>query len=501
VKVVTRRKALQILGAGVGVLSGACGGTGVAQQATTTPTDPDSGPIDVTPNTPDAGGAVDSAVPPELDAAADAAASLDPTHEELLSTIDTVIVLMMENRSFDHLLGALKQDTAYANAGTVDGLTGNESNPPSSGTTPVKVWKTDNYTPADPPHDWDPVHQQWNYGANDGFVKAHAGASENDVMGYHDRSQIPFYYWLADKFTICDRWFASVLGPTWPNRYFLHATTSAGKKDNSAPNPLPATIWDRMKAQGKTFKNYYDGPVPWYYGAFLGKLTSLNPAAQLTQFFADAKAGTLPSFAVIDPDFTASDDHPSHDILRGQAFVASIYKALAESPQWSRCLFVITYDEHGGFYDHVPPPPADDDDAAFSNHGFRVPAIVVGGTVRRGYVNKTVLEHSSIAKTMQTKYGFASLSKRMDGATDLSSCIDPKLYKNPAPPPLDPPPVTLGLHSALTDGVGESSQPQLDAMIASGAIPSHLVDSRPAAERISAWLAHGERLGAVKLTR
>ena len=505
-KLVTRRTALQMLGAGgLGALTGACG----PGEDLGVPPPADGGPDGVTGHEDagasaavDAGGASpdpqsDAAAPlPEHDASVP---TPPPTPEQLLSTIDAIVVLVMENRSFDHLLGSLRNDPAYAQAGKVEGLSGSESNLSSSGEA-VAVWKMSNYTPEDPPHEWDPVHAQWNNGANDGFVVAHAGASEREAMGYHDRTQIPFYYWLADNFTVCDHWFCSVLGPTWPNRYYVHAASSNGKKTNTPGGEPANTIWDRLKAKGQTFKNYFDGPVPWFLGGFLGKLLSLNPTVGLAQFFADAQAGTLPSFSLIDPDFTANDDHPSHDLMRGQAFVASVYQALAQSPQWSRTLFVITYDEHGGFYDHVPPPAAEDDNPEFAQLGFRVPAIVAGGTVRRGYVNTQVFEHSSVAATLGTRFGIESLGKRMDAASDLSSCIDPELYQNPAPPPSDAPPVTMSLTRALTHGVGQSSQPQLDAMIASGAIPAQLVDTRPPAERIRAWLSHGERLGAVRLT-
>ena len=504
-KLVTRRSALQMLGgAGLGALTGACSaGTehGRSEDPSENP-DADAGlgaGEDASAVGP--GEEQDAARPGQGsdDAGSDAGTGPAPTPEELLSTIDTVVVLMMENRSFDHFFGALRNDPAYAQKDRVEGLRGDESNLTASGES-VPVWKMSNFTPEDPPHSWDEVHAQWNQGKNDGFVTAHAGASEREAMGFHDRSQIPFYYWLADNFTVCDRWFCSVLGPTWPNRYYMHAASSNGKKDNSPGNEPANTIWDRLKTQGKTYKNYFDGPVPWYLGGFLGKLFALNPTVGIAQFFSDAQAGTLPAFSLIDPDFTANDDHPNHDIMRGQAFVASIYKALAASPQWSRCLFVITYDEHGGFYDHVPPPTTEDDFPEFAQLGFRVPALVIGPTVRRGYVNSEVLEHSSVAATLGTRFGIESLSKRMDAANDLSSCIDPKLYQNPAPPPADAPAVTMSLTRALYEGVGESSQPQLDALVASGAIPAHLVDTRPSSERILAWLKQGERLGAVKLT-
>ena len=477
----SRRDAL--VGIGIGVATTACGGAsddggdGKAAEpttpaATTTPPAPTTAP---------------TVAPP--------APVLGP--KDLLAGIDHIVVLMMENRSFDHFLGALKTDAGYAAKAQVEGLSGTESNPAPDGSN-VSVFKMANFTPEDPPHGWDAVHAQLNGGKNDGFVKAHEGATQNEVMGFHDRSQIPLYYWLADNFAICDHWFASVLGPTWPNRFYLHATTSKGTKDNK---PIlvgaPDTIWDRLKEAKLTYKNYAAGAVTWYVGGFASKVLSLNPSAKISEFFDAAKNGKLPSFSLIDPDFQASDDHPAHNILRGQAFVASVYKALAESPSWQKTLFIITYDEHGGFYDHVAPPTATDDVADFAHQGFRVPAFVIGPTVKKGYVCKIPLEHSSVAATLRTRFDIKSLTKRMDAASDISDCIDPLKVKAPAAPPLGMPQVAMTMQSALYDGVGPSSQPALEKLVAEGIAPR--VDDRPDTERIGEWLQHAVRLGAVRI--
>ncbi len=452
---------------------------------------------------------VDAAPPTATDAgvdaptdARDAEPSAPPTPEELLSTIDAVVVLMMENRSFDHYLGALASDSGYPNRATVTGLSGAESNPAPDGT-PVAVFKSTNFTPADPPHGFTAAHAQWNGGMNDGFVRAHAGANQADVMGYHDRSQLPFYYWLADNFTLCDHWHCSVLGPTWPNRYYLHAASSGGKTDNTPYfTGGPPTIWESLKAAGKTYKNYTASGVAWYTGAFIGRLLQMNPVRQISEFFADARAGKLPNFSVIDPDFLSNDDHPSHDIRAGQAFAASVYKALAESPQWGRVLFVLTYDENGGFFDHVPPPPATDERVEFQRLGFRVPAFVIGPTVRRGHLETGLLEHVSVLSTLRTRYRVPALNARMAGTRDLAACIDPAFYKAPQAPPPGMPTVVMARPSGPGGGagVGVSSQPELEQMIARGEIPaSKIVDRRAPRERYAAWLAEAESLGVVRL--
>lgn len=479
---VTRRAALVGLGVSLGVA--ACGG-GAEDVPTPAPAA----------TTPPASTTPPAATTPPPAATTPPAETLTP--KQLLAGIEHIVVLMMENRSFDHFLGALETDPGYAAKAQVDGLSGTESNLAPDGTS-VSAFKMTNFTPADPPHGWDAAHAQFNAGKNDGFVVAHAGDSQDEAMGYHDRSQIPLYYWFADNFTVCDNWFASVLGPTWPNRFYLHATTSKGQKANQ---PFlvgaPDTVWDRLKDLKLAYKNYAAGASTWYVGGFAGKLLSNNPSAGISEFFGAAKSGKLPSFAIIDPDFQASDDHPAHNIQRGQAFVASVYKALAESPAWSKTLLIVTYDEHGGFYDHVAPPVAVDDNAEFAHQGFRVPAFVIGPTVKKGYVCKTQLEHSSVAATLRTRFGIKSLTKRMDAASDISDCIDPIKVKTPAPAPGGMPQVAMSMQTALYDGVGTHSQPRLDQMVKEGLVPT--VDDRSHQERIGSWLEHAVRLGAVRI--
>ncbi len=485
--VVSRRTVVAQLGLGAVAIAG-CSSDALSEASETAPPAP---PRDT--QQPNDQQVADAATTP------DASRVPTLTPEELLAPIDTIVVLMMENRSFDHFLGALQLDAKYANRTSIKGLSGKESNADKNGNDVVVHQFTD-FTPEDLPHDWDAVHSSWNDGKNDGFVKAHAGANERDTMGYHDRSQIPFYYWLADNYTVCDNWFASVLGPTWPNRYYLHACTAGGKKSN---NPIltsiPDTVWDRMKSVGKSYKNYYAGAAAWYLGGFIGKLATMNPTAPISDFFSAAKAGKLPNFSLIDPDFLSSDDHPSHDVRKGQAFVATVYEALAQSPQWDRLLFIITYDEHGGFFDHVPPPSAKDEYVEFQQRGFRVPALVIGGRAKRGAVVSTTFEHSSVAATLKTRFNIANLSNRMADTNDLSSCIDPLLVAKPQAAATGMPVVAMNLQQALADRVGESSQPELERMIADGTIPKAAIDTRSHADRIGAWMKEGHRLGAIRI--
>ena len=486
---ISRRAALQGLGIGLGTIAVGCGSDDASFPG---PPDEGSGTGEPpsTSSSPSPTSPVTGQDPPEQP-------SPEPklTPKELLAGIEHIVVLMMENRSFDHFLGALSLDAAYAKKAAVDGLKGTETNPAPDGSS-VGVFKMANFTPEDPPHGWDAAHAQFNEGKNDGFVKEHAGGSQDEAMGYHDRSQIPLYYWFADNFAICDRWFSSVMGPTWPNRFYLHATTAKGKKNNTPILQAPRTIWDELKSKNLTAKNYAAGITNWVLGGFPTKALN-GTSSPISRFFEAAADGSLPAFSLIDPDYLASDDHPSHNILRGQAFVASVYKALAESPLWPKTLLVITYDENGGFYDHVPPPKTVDDDPEFEQLGFRVPTFVIGPTVKKGHVCKTVLEHSSVAATLRTRWDITNLTQRMSATNDISDCIDAAKVKAPAAPPTGMPQVAMTMQSALYDNVGISSQPALDEMVAKGEAP--VIDGRNHQARIASWLEHAVRLGAVRI--
>ncbi|MEO7091917.1 MAG: alkaline phosphatase family protein, partial [Polyangiales bacterium] len=276
--------------------------------------------------------------------------------------------------------------------------------------------------------------------------------------------------------------------------------TSKGIQTN-----LPAlgftSIFDRFAAENIKATNYYSD-VAWATGGY-GKVTGV---ATIERFFEDAGAGQLPPFAIIDPAFAgggANDDHPDHDIRMGQALIASVVAAMAQSPQWEKCLLVITYDEHGGFHDHVPPPTTIDQDPDFRNLGFRVPTIVIGPTVRRGCAIDDVFEHCSIPATAQVRYNLPSLNARAAQARDLSPCIDPARIGNPLPPPMVP--AMAISRSALLERQERARRTNqvshhelMDAVAALN--PPRALDRRADADAI-AWrvLACGERLGAVKI--
>ena len=346
-----------------------------------------------------------------------------PQARPLSDAIDTVVVLMMENRSFDHYLGALRLEGRT----DVNGLDLSMSNPDREGR-PVHVHLADQSCVADPPHSWRTSRRQWADGTNQGFVTTHAeGAGDDEgrrAMGYFDRSGLPAFYAFADHYAIADNWYASVLSSTWPNRLYSLAGQNGGYRGNEFEGDYSfANLLDRLEAADISWATYFGNlSFSWLFPRFYPE-ESFRP---LERFFDDADAGTLPAFTMVEPVYGRSDDHPPAHPLAGQVMMASVYEALARSPQWDRCLFIITYDEHGGFFDHVPPPKAADDraDEGFDQLGFRVPSAVIGPYVKAGVASHTLYDHTSILAFVQRLWGLRPLTARDANANDLTDMLD-----------------------------------------------------------------------------
>jgi phospholipase C len=373
----------------------------------------------------------------------------DPSGTASLAKIDHVVVVMLENRSFDHMLGYL---SLTGRRPEIDGLRPGLANTYQERSYPVHHLAS-TALDLDPDHSAGAIDQQIAGGKMSGFVASAAatlaarGMDAGDpgcVMGYYDGDDVPVYDHLAQEFAVCDRWFSSVPGATLPNRLYALTGAAAGSRDDR-PSYLPplyhqpsfvrhldthrvswrwysfdpgtlrlADVQYRL-GHHQRFGYFSKTGLPWRTALDI----TVNP--KIPSFLEDAAAGTLRSVSWIDPAFTnfnplgfpVNDDHPPADITDGQELVLAIYEALAASPQWDRSLLAIVYDEHGGFYDHVPPPPAaDDEPGMFGSYGVRVPAIIVSPWIESRTVSHTLFDHTSIIKTILARFCPKALHSR-----------------------------------------------------------------------------------------
>jgi len=420
--------------------------------------------------------------------------------------IDHVVVVMMENRSFDHYLGALSLHEGVA----VDGLTEGMSNPGRDGA-PVPIHHLDIMCQEDPPHGWSSSHDQFNGGACDGFVTEHAdGVGDSigaEAIGYYTRDDLPIHYGLADHFAVPDRWFCSVMSSTWPNRLYGQAGTSGGETGNDLPETESRafefkTVYKALEEAGLEWRYYYTD-IP-----FIGLFNDHWDESRIhliDDFLDDAEAGDLPPFTWVDPGFSVNDDHPPHHVGLGQVFLALVYEALARSPAWERTLLVITYDEHGGFFDHVAPPTVEDEhaDEGFDQLGFRVPSLVIGPWVKPG-VDSTVFDHTSVLRYVCDRFGLDPWTTRIATANSIEALLDADRMAAGEPleaPVLDPfevPDSEVGSECLYARRAGgfASGQPELERFIM-----EHLPESSRLHQRAAirdALLARARAWGLVR---
>jgi phospholipase C len=375
-----------------------------------------------------------------------------PAGTESFPQIQHIVVLMMENHSFDNHLGALRRPG-------VDGLTfrGGSAlnwNPTSAGS-PVYATRAPSTCQVGYKisQSWDASHRSWKFGANNGFVTQCGPES----MHYYTPDQFPFYYSLASVFPVCDRFFASVMAQTYPNRRFLMAGSAFGQVSDPLPsprdpNPRPSgfgTVFDMLNAFGITWKDYFtdlptSGLFPYVIEQNPGKVV---PVAE---FFADCSAGTLPGFSMVETEYQEASEENPQDAQLGGYFAYQVISALMRSPSWKSSLLILTFDEHGGYYDHVPPQPAVRPDGIVPNvgsdtygdlyswTGFRVPAVVVSPWARPDYVSHTVYDHTSVLRLVESKWNLPALSSRDANANDMLDCLDLRRPSFLVPPALKP---------------------------------------------------------------
>jgi phospholipase C len=338
--------------------------------------------------------------------------------------VDTVVVLMMENRSFDHYFGHLATDEQYLEEGrrryggdfSINGRTDvvyTDAFGKKVQTLPVRNLHNETNPSRgclhkDPGHGWGASRVQ----RDKGFLAAGTGNDEF-AISYYLSEDIPMQANLAHRFTVMDRYHSSLLGPTWPNRQYLYSATSEGKK--KPPKPLDVaiykapTIFDRLASEDVNVREYIVNipPIQMWGNRMLPYIRSMD------QYFLDAAAGDLPNVCFLTPGMGTpfrTDDHPQGDVGIGQRFMLAVFAAFVRSPQWQRGMFMLTYDEHGGFYDHVKPPVVRDDRRSsndndnFGQLGFRVPTVLASPYASRNYVDHNLYDHTSILRFLEWRF-------------------------------------------------------------------------------------------------
>ncbi len=364
-----------------------------------------------------------------------------------MADIEHVVLLLLENRSFDHMLGdcpgaeGVKSSIPPPHANSYAGKTYNQE--PGAG----------RYVVPDPHHELEHVMVQLEFDAagvpNSGFVADYGRSYRitddevlKEIVRYHQWGALKALHALADNFTVCDYWHASVPGPTWTNRLFAMSGTSLGRvamPEGYFPSDLhwydQATIFDRLSEASRTWKVYYhDFPLSFLLVHQREPRNVVNHR-KISEFYNDALSqdpDVFPSFAFIEPAYfspNANDDHPPHDVFGGDALIANVYNQLRKNEKlWAKTLLVIAFDEHGGFYDHIEPPsaPAPDyhhQEYSFLQYGVRVPVVLASPWIAKGKICSTLFDHTSLLKYMTDIWNLGPLGERTRQAMTFESIL------------------------------------------------------------------------------
>jgi phospholipase C len=392
-----------------------------------------------------------------------------PSTSGPLSTIQHIVQLMLENRSFDHMLGFLYPNKTGPNGQPFEGLLGTEANNDANGS-PVPVFQIDPGTAgayfmpgADPGEGYANTNSQL-FGTghpptpavatNGGFVTNYAaaiafdqrihrkplpGTVASNIMGVFTPAALPVLSGLAAGFAVCDHWYSSVPTETFPNRAFACAATSQGHMNDSASSYTVQSIFGLMTAHAVSWKIYGYDAEPLTRGNYPDTVQAPDSCfGKFADFQADAAAGNLPAYSFLEPSWgsAGNSQHPNYDVALGEVLIQQVYQALRSSPGWDQTLLIITYDEHGGCYDHVAPPggavPPDTSVGEygfdFTRFGVRVPAVLVSplipaGTIYRVPPDSMPIDHTSVLKTIELRWGLPALTARDAAAPDLGGVL------------------------------------------------------------------------------
>ncbi len=346
------------------------------------------------------------------------------------SGIDHIVVAMMANRSFDHLLGWLP-----GAEGMQAGLIYTDRNGAAFETYPLAPDFQGCGHP-DPDHSFRGGRDEYNDRRCDGWLRA--GSNDVYAIGYYRQEDLPFLGQAAPDWTVCSRYFSAIMAPTQPNRLYQHAGVTDRLGDTTTPCTLP-TVWDLLAAKDLRGR-YYFSDIP-FLGLWGTKYDGIMRGYD--DFLADCASGDLPEVAFVDPPFagheegTSSDYHPHGDIRAGEYWLSQTYKAITTGADWDHTVLIINFDEWGGFFEHAPPPFTNDVNPFFELRGFRVPCLVVAPMARRGFIADGIYDHTSVLKMIEWRFDLEPLSVRDANADNIAEVLDFKRHHTAEPPDYD----------------------------------------------------------------
>jgi phospholipase C len=340
-----------------------------------------------------------------------------------------VVVIMKENHAFDNYFGTFPG---------VDGIPLSVSLPDGRGGSVSPHWINKTWTP-DLPHSRTAMIEAYNNGSNDQFAAVAESQSlglGNVSVGYFDRRQLGYYWSLAENYTIADRYFQSMLGPTIPNRLFSFAGTNDGLESNAiwlATLSAP-TIFGQLQSRGISWRYYSSpgvlvAPLPAYFPEVASHPDMKARVVPMDDFSRDLSSGNLAQVVYVDPsEDPLISEHPPEDVTVGEAWTKALIDEIVSSSSWSSTAIFLTWDESGGFYDHVPPPQVDS-----WGYGFRVPMIIVSPYARRSWLDHESMDHTSILRFIADNWRLPYLTPREAMAGNMSSAF---AFPSTAPSPM-----------------------------------------------------------------